>query len=263
MISALEDINVKKCINCNASIGDNLKFCPYCHKKQKNSTSGNPFEKYTERTSNPEYSEELSNLHLYGKRQKLFNILFFISLLIELMISISSNILPINNIKEILSYIAITLVFINLFTFFLSFIYRKKYNTLNNKLHLSSKDKTDFTAPTQATPLPTVNYIVGGKYINEPITCAAMLYTNSSPYFNKYSISSYTVLDASNKDSYEFSFWKGALGVVLFGDIGVIAGIGGQKSDEQYLIAIEWKDGEKSLILINDEYYKVFVKSMF
>lgn len=259
----MEDINVKKCINCNASIGDNLKFCPYCHKKQKNSTSGNPFEKYTERTSNPEYSEELSKLQLYDKKQKLFNILFFISLLIEFTIFILSSISPINNIKEILSYVAITLIFMILFTFFLSYFYRKKYNTLNSKLHHSSKNKSDFTTPTQATPLPTINYIVGGKYINEPITCAAMLYTNSSPYFNKHSISSYTVLDAANKDSYEFSFWKGALGVALFGDIGVIAGIGGQKSDEQYLIAIEWKDGDKSLILINDEYYKVFVKSMF
>lgn len=32
---------------------------------------------------------------------------------------------------------------------------------------------------------------------------------------------------------------------------------------KEYLIAIEWKDGEKSLICIDEEYYKVFVKSMF
>ena len=34
-------------------------------------------------------------------------------------------------------------------------------------------------------------------------------------------------------------------------------------NNNKYLIAIEWKDGEKSLIFIDDEYYKVFVKSMF
>lgn len=73
-------------------------------------------------------------------------------------------------------------------------------------------------------------------------------------------ISSYTVIDESNKDQY--SFWKGALGVALFGGLGVIAGVKGKKKKE-YLIAVEWKDGEKSLISLDEEYYKVFVKSNF
>ena len=73
-------------------------------------------------------------------------------------------------------------------------------------------------------------------------------------------ISSYTVIDESNKDQY--SFWKGALGVALFGRLGAIAGVNGKKKKE-YLIAVEWKDGEKSLISLDDEYYKVFVKSNF
>ncbi len=52
--------------------------------------------------------------------------------------------------------------------------------------------------------------------------------------------------------------------MAVFGGIGVVAGIGGKnKSSKEYLISIEWKSGEKSLILIDDEYYKVFIKSMF
>jgi len=256
---------MKKCINCNASIGDNLKFCPYCHKGQKNFTSDqlNPFQKYTERTSNIGSKEE-SLLQLYDKKQKLWNKLFFVSLLIEVATIIISCILPINNINEPTSYIVIALLFLIIFTFFMSYIYRKNYNKLFNKLHHSNQSKTtDFATPTQTTSSPAINYIVGGKYVNEFITCTTMLYTSSSPYFNKHSISSYTILDSSNKDSNEYSFWKGALGVALLGDIGAIAGINGKKIKERYLIAIEWKDGEKSLILINDEYYKVFVKSMF
>ena len=73
-------------------------------------------------------------------------------------------------------------------------------------------------------------------------------------------ISSYTVIDESNIDQY--SFWKGALGVALFGGLGAIAGVNGKKKKE-YLIAVEWKEGEKSLISLNEEYYKVFVKSNF
>ena len=109
-----------------------------------------------------------------------------------------------------------------------------------------------------------INYILEGKYKNEKIkSFSDSLYlpnVDHGYYMYKNNISSYTVIDESNKDQY--SFWKGALGVALFGGIGAIAGIGG-KNKKEYLIAIEWKDGDKSLILINDEYYKVFVKSMF
>lgn len=73
-------------------------------------------------------------------------------------------------------------------------------------------------------------------------------------------ISSYTIIDESNKDQY--SFWKGALGVALFGGFGAVAGVKGKKTKE-YLIAIEWKDGEKSLICLDEDAYKVFVQSMF
>lgn len=73
-------------------------------------------------------------------------------------------------------------------------------------------------------------------------------------------ITSYTVIDETNKDQY--SFWKGALGVALLGGVGAIAGVMGKKRTE-YLIAINWIHGTKSLIYIDDEYYKTFVRSMF
>ncbi len=109
-----------------------------------------------------------------------------------------------------------------------------------------------------------INYILEGKYKNEKIkSFSDSLYlpnVDYGYYMYKNTISSYTIIDETNKDQY--SFWKGALGVALFGGFGAVAGIGG-KNKKEYLIAIEWKDGDKSLILINDEYYKVFVKSMF
>ncbi len=77
-------------------------------------------------------------------------------------------------------------------------------------------------------------------------------------------VSSYEVIDESNQGKY--SFWKGALGVALLGGIGAIAGVGGKK--KEYLIAIEWKHSglfkeDKSLILIDERYYKTFIRSMF
>ena len=64
----------------------------------------------------------------------------------------------------------------------------------------------------------------------------------------------------SNKDQY--SFWKGALGVALLGGIGAVAGLRGKKNKE-YLVALDWKDGDKSLISIDENNYKVLVANMF
>ena len=112
--------------------------------------------------------------------------------------------------------------------------------------------------------MANINCVIEGKYKSNRITCGVNWLKLPNIDFGysltKNHISSYTVIDETNKDQY--SFWKGALGVALLGGFGAVAGIGG-KNKKEYLIAIEWKDGEKSLILINDEYYKVFVKSMF
>lgn len=107
-----------------------------------------------------------------------------------------------------------------------------------------------------------INVVLEGKFKDEKIYGSTFSdgFKIKTYTVNKKQVSSYTVIDETNKDQY--SFWKGALGVALLGNFGAVAGIGG-KNKKEYLIAIEWKDGEKSLIFINDEYYKVFVKSMF
>lgn len=111
-------------------------------------------------------------------------------------------------------------------------------------------------------------YVLEGKFKGERISaysnCIYLPKVKPGCKFNKLKISSYQVLDENSKDSKEYSFWKGALGVVLLGGIGAVAGIGGKKkSTKEYLISVEWKDGEKSLILLDDKCYKVFVQSMF
>lgn len=112
-----------------------------------------------------------------------------------------------------------------------------------------------------------INTVIEGKYKNQTIklmTWKGDSWLELDGGLTKRYISSYTVLDENSKNSSEYSFWKGVLGVTLFGSLGVLAGIGGKnKTSKEYLISIEWKDGEKSLILIDDKYYKVFVRSMF
>lgn len=109
--------------------------------------------------------------------------------------------------------------------------------------------------------MSNANYVLEGKYKGKKVdgSWVNISFTESYPV-SKHTISSYTVIDETNKDKY--SIWKGALGVALFGGFGAIAGVGGKKSKE-YLVAVEWKDGEKSLLSLDEDAYKVFVKSMF
>lgn len=76
--------------------------------------------------------------------------------------------------------------------------------------------------------------------------------------FTKAYISSYTVIDESNKEYY--SLGKSLLAVALDVPLGWAYA---RNQRTEYLIAIEWKDGDKSLICIDDEYYKIFVASLF
>ena len=107
------------------------------------------------------------------------------------------------------------------------------------------------------------NIVLEGKLkntkIDDGVSCLRIC-THPSYPISSYTVKSYTVIDETNKNQY--SFWKGALGVAVFGGVGAIAGISGKKKKE-YLVAIEWQDGEKSLICIDDEKYKVLVKSLF
>lgn len=107
-----------------------------------------------------------------------------------------------------------------------------------------------------------VNIVLEGKEKGNKIVYSKdLIVIKNCGGIDKNSISSYTVIDETNKDQY--SFWKGALGVALFGGIGAIAGLKGKKSKE-YLVAIQWKKtGEKSLICIDEDCYKTLVKIMF
>lgn len=106
------------------------------------------------------------------------------------------------------------------------------------------------------------NCVLKGEFEGKKIECGTkyLWMWDAKKDFRKYFISSYTVIDQTERSEYDF--WKGMMGMAMFGDGGSVFGIDGKKTKE-YLISIEWKDGEKSLILIDEEYYKTFVASMF
>ncbi len=99
-----------------------------------------------------------------------------------------------------------------------------------------------------------INSVLKGKYEGEPLSAYSsnlyLPYIDHNYPLTTHTISSYTVMDTFNKTQTvcENALFSGSYIVV---------------NKKEYLISLEWKDGGKSLILINDKYYKIFVSSMF
>lgn len=111
--------------------------------------------------------------------------------------------------------------------------------------------------------MKTVNVVLEGEWKGKEVfysSSSKKIFVVGGRSVQKDTVASYVVIDETNKDQY--SFWKGALGVALLGGLGAIAGVRGKKRTE-YLIAINWKYEDKSLICIDDELYKKFMMAMF
>lgn len=108
-----------------------------------------------------------------------------------------------------------------------------------------------------------INVVLEGRCKGE-IICITKSGIEIDHLVTKNNVASYELIDENNKNKY--SIWKAALGVAVLGGIGAVAGFGSKK---EYLIAIEWKNypnhsqGNKSLICLDERYYKAFIRSMF
>ena len=110
-----------------------------------------------------------------------------------------------------------------------------------------------------------INYVLAGKYKDKKIYETGFLNIKDVEGqvgypISKHTISSYQVMDETTVS--QFSGWKSLMGMSAFGTVGMTLGIDGENKKE-YLISIEWLDGEKSLILINWKCYKALMKTMF
>ncbi len=108
-----------------------------------------------------------------------------------------------------------------------------------------------------------VNYVMEGTHKGHPVfKTKDNKYLKICVELDKLRVASYEVIDETNRESY--SMWKGALGAALFGGLGAVAGIRG-KSKKEYLVVIEWKTKitPKSLLCLDEEYYKILVRSLF
>ena len=98
-----------------------------------------------------------------------------------------------------------------------------------------------------------------GKYGNE-----IYLYLNGNEdiKLNKSTVLNYEVIDSENRKSAVSAVGRATVGAVLLGPVGIVAGFSAKRKGI-YTVAIEFHDGNKSLIEMDEKRYKIFMETMF
>ncbi len=113
------------------------------------------------------------------------------------------------------------------------------------------------------------NRVLSGDYVGKQILGGGISQAKISIgfvkqlYLNKTTVESYEVINNENQKSMVSSVARGVLGGALLGGVGAIAGAASAKNKGIYTIAIQFKDGKRSLIEVDDKIYKAIVQNCF
>lgn len=106
------------------------------------------------------------------------------------------------------------------------------------------------------------NKVIAGDFKGQYVT--SLLGSVSAGYhpLTKDYVADYQVIDEKQQKSAASAVGRGALGAFLLGPIGALAAISA-KEKGTYCIAVEYTDGKKSLLEVDDKIHKAIMKSLF
>lgn len=79
---------------------------------------------------------------------------------------------------------------------------------------------------------------------------------------NKECVQNYELITEDKVKSMSSAILRGIGGTMFLGGVGVLAGLSA-KNKGVYLLAVEYKNNQRSLIKIDDKLYKIFIRSNF
>ena len=111
------------------------------------------------------------------------------------------------------------------------------------------------------------NSIVAGDYKGKSLIIENDLLYIVMGLFKKYPISrdtveEYEVMDENSRISASSAIGRAFIGSVVLGPAGLLAAVSAKKKDT-VVVAVQFKDGKKSLMELNGKYYKCLVRSLF
>lgn len=111
------------------------------------------------------------------------------------------------------------------------------------------------------------NKVIAGDYINFSIlklSNAISLVSGFKTILNldKSTVESYELITEEHRKSAVSGVSRGLVGGVLLGPVGMLAGLSA-KNKGTHTLAIEFRDGKRSLIEIDDKIYKLLMQKLF
>lgn len=112
------------------------------------------------------------------------------------------------------------------------------------------------------------NEVIAGDYAGRKVRC-----TRNRIIFDRAfdtpievddtTVSRYEVIDQESTKDLTSAFGRGLVGNALFGPVGMMAGVISAKNSTSIIVSIEFKNGDKSLIEIDRNIYKVLLKILY
>lgn len=111
------------------------------------------------------------------------------------------------------------------------------------------------------------NKVIAGDYEGFTVTgslndLCIFLGWNNEIKINKFTVAQYEVIDEESRKSATSAVGRAFVGGVLLGGVGLLAGLSARRKGI-YTVAIEFNDGKKSLIEIDEKKYKLLLKKLF
>lgn len=114
------------------------------------------------------------------------------------------------------------------------------------------------------------NAVIEGDYKHKPIyapTGKPYIHNGMGKakrvYISRDTVTSYDVVDEDSRKSAGSGVARGLVGGALLGPVGAVAGGLSAKNKRSITIAIEFKDGKRSLLEVDGNLYKAIVQALF
>lgn len=112
------------------------------------------------------------------------------------------------------------------------------------------------------------NKVIAGDYVGKQVGATLgmaflILGLTKNYNLNKSTIESYELITDEHRKSAASGVARGLVGGALLGPVGILAGGLSAKNKGIYQIAIQFKDGKRSLLEVDDKIYKALIASCF
>ena len=111
------------------------------------------------------------------------------------------------------------------------------------------------------------NKVIAGDYEGKLVTGVLGRVNISTGLFKslpitKDIIEDYEVMDEEKRMKATSAVGRGLVGGFLLGPVGLLAGLSAKKKGV-YIVALQFRDGKKSLLEVDEKIYKILLKSLF